>query len=595
MTFTPLTEREAVLLKRPTSNAFSAIGQAVIGEAVLHQNIGAGFTIDISNSATRQRTQNGFGQSGRRRYTRGLDLILPAVSEPLRESVQLSIMSQAGALVGQIRTDIQYTILHSLTFSDLEGSSQELTLKLTRLPDFPILPFSIIIVHAVGSKQAWYAGEILYPSERGTPKRNNLYEYKARGFVRYLEQWHGEGVYARAQDIGAIVEKIARENIQNRGAVKYNASKINTSTGALAINDIDIAKHPLKKIFNTFADMTGHVFGVDAEREFFFLPREQRIRKTYFIGYQAQEFSTIENSADVRNVITVQRDKGKGSGGSGWTVAGVFNDATSAKKYGRKELNYQAPGFFSDDDCKLIGEGLLRRLAEPQLGAKASNIIIKTPADFIQRGAYRFVLPYSSYTVNYSAVDQPSEWTREGMGDLTLAHESENFVYADGAVELAFQNAKGDRIYIEKTFYRYGRLNKIQFYVQSNLAGSYLSVGFGLADISEHVFSIDIAAPNQFIPITIDVAALNLREIRKFGFIVTKNTSAPVELQLDKIDLNVSGHKSYVMQYKKASYIFEPRRQVIKAEFGTVQKRLEDYLEGLLATASELRYVSEVR
>ena len=126
----------------------------------------------------------------------------------------------------------------------MEGSSQELTLKLSRLPDFPILPFSIISVKIADSDFAWYAGEILYPSSQGTPKRGNLYEYKARGLVRYLDQWKGEGVYAKSQDIGAIVDQIAQAHIQNRGAIKYNASKINTATGILNINAIDIAKAP---------------------------------------------------------------------------------------------------------------------------------------------------------------------------------------------------------------------------------------------------------------------------------------------------------------------------------------------------------------
>ena len=184
--------------------------------------------------------------------------------------------------------------------------------------------------------------------------------------------------------------------------------------------------------------MTGHVWGVDASRDFFFLPKEERTLRTYFVGYQIQDFNTIENSADVRNVITVQRDQGMGSGGAGWVVAGIFNNATSAKKYGRKELNYQVPGFFGDEDCQTIGQGLLAKLSEPQLGAKTSSIVIKSKDDFIRRGRYRFVLPYASYTVNYSEVDNVADWTREASGDLAISKDTENFIYTDGAVKAHF-------------------------------------------------------------------------------------------------------------------------------------------------------------
>ncbi len=532
--------------------------------------------------------------SGRRRYSRGEALLLPLKTEPLREAVTVSIISQAGALVGKIRTDVQRTVVHSLSFTDLEGSSQELSLKLTSLPDFPILPFSIISVSIADSDFPWYAGEIIYPSSQGTPQRRQLYEYKARGLVRYLDQWKAEGIYTQGQDIGAIVDNIAQNHLQNRGAIKYNASKINTSTSILNINDIDIGKHPLKKILSTFADMTDHAWGVDASRDFFFLPKENRTLKTYFVGYQIQDFNTIENSSDVRNVITVQRDQGKGSGGAGWVVAGIFNNVTSVKKYGRKELNYQVPGFFSDEDCRIIGNGLLAKLSEPQLGAKTKTIKINSKDDFLWRGVYRFVLPYSTYTLSYSEVDSVNDWQSQISGDLVISKDNENFIYADGSIKLSFQNAQNDRIYLEKIFNQ-GKINKIQFYLQSNLIGSYLSCGFGLADIAEHTFVIDIATRNQFIPIEIDLSTLNIREIRKFGFTVNQNTESQVSLQIDKIDFNVSGHKTYTLQYKKAVYTFDTRRQIASVEFGVVQKHLENYVEGLLSTASELRYTSEVR
>ena len=110
------------------------------------------------------------------------------------------------------------------------------------------------------------------------------------------------------------------------------------------------------------------------------------------------------------------------------------------------------PGFFGDADCQTIGKGLLAKLSEPQLGAKTSSIVVKSKEDFIRRGRYRFVLPYSNYTVNFSEVDNVSDWQTEIKGDLAISKDTENFIYTDGAIKLTFQNAINDRIYLEQTF-----------------------------------------------------------------------------------------------------------------------------------------------
>ena len=73
--------------------------------------------------------------------------------------------------------------------------------------------------------------------------------------------------------------------------------------------------------------------------------------------------------------------------------------------------------------------------------------------------------------------------------------------------------------------------------------------------------------PLSFTDVEIDIAHLQIRELRKFSLIVNENLSEPVALQIDKIDFSVSGYKTYTLG---------SRKQIIKAEFGTVQKLLED-------------------
>ena len=313
-----------------------------------------------------------------------------------------------------------------------------------------------------------------------------------------------------------------------------------------------------------------------------------------FVGYQCQDFNALENSQNVRNVITVQRQMGKSQGGAGWAVAGIFNDGTSVSKYGRKELQYAIPGFFSNDDAGIIGRSLLKRLSEPRTGAIAGSIPVQSAQDFFERGVYRFILPFGLYSYEYSPVDRLDEWIKSGPGDLVPTQDIQNYVYGTSSLKLTFTNAKNDTLVVNKGV-KLGKIVKINIYVQSNKKGSFLSLGFGINSINEHVLKIDIPIENQFIPIEFDLSSLDVREIGQLGFIVNENLVDEAVIQIDKIDLLLAGFKTYKLEYKKATYTLKSNKQSVKAEFGEPQARLENYIETLLTTAQELRFTQEVR
>jgi hypothetical protein len=128
----------------------------------------------------------------------------------------------------------------------------------------------------------------------------------------------------------------------------------------------------------------------------------------------------------------------------------------------------------------------------------------------------------------------------------------------------------------------------------SSIAGYFLSLGFGITSILENQFPIDIPFANQFIPIEINLSSLNIREIQHLGFIVTEDFEEPVDVKIDKIDILVDGHKTYTMRYKKATYTLSPSLQKANIEFGSIPKRLENYIENLISDAGDLRATQEV-
>ncbi len=72
--------------------------------------------------------------------------------------------------------------------------------------------------------------------------------------------------------------------------------------------------------------------------------------------------------------------------------------------------------------------------------------------------------------------------------------------------------------------------------LSETLRGDFLSIGFGILDIEENLFKIDIPIRDTFIPIEIDLSSLDIRKIERFGFFINKNLSKQVVLQIDKED-----------------------------------------------------------
>ncbi len=551
----------------------------------------------------RYRTQWGFGITGNRTYSKSILIKRLRLSDIVLGQASVSIQTVSGTLLGQLRTDIQKTIVHSLKFKIDEQGCQDLEVKLTGEPDFPLLPFALIEIRVNDSSDPWYAGEILIPDQQKS--RDGLITYKARGFVRYFESWKATGesetikIIPRGTDIGEAVRLIAEQAIQGRSGVRYNPSKINTQTGSILTNDVELGKYSLKKIFETFSTMTNHVWGVDANRDFYFLSRNQNVLKTFLIGYDLHDFSPRENQENVKNVIMVQRKQGRSASDSsaGWAVAGIYNDATSVKKYGRKELNYQVPGFFSNQDCQTVGQALLRDNKEPRLFAKVKDFSLGRLKSPLALGKYRFVSVFSTVTQSFLALDGPLEngrlWQKKGSGDLGIFQDSNFFVFANGSLKLSFQNANGDNIEYTKNF-KTSQIQSFSFYVRSTSIGSYLQFGFGIHSIEENLYTIGIDTANTFLRVSLDVWSLNLSKIAKVGFKVKENTQASTTVYLDKLDITYVGFTHYNLDLTASTYQISSRNQSVNLDIGPTPNRLENFIADLFTQASELRFTQEV-
>lgn len=504
----------------------------------------------------------------------------------------ISILSSTGALIGKIRTDIENSIVSGLEFTIVNGDCRDFVLTLNKLPEFPLVAYSVISVNVGDSDFNWYMGKVTDQGDLKA-KDGNLFVFKGEGLsltdIQNLVMDTGT-IFTAPQDVGVIVEDILINQIVPFSMVKYNVSKINTDTGVLTANNIQPGSAKINEFLDSMARMSNHEWGVDGDGDFFFLPIESDVVRTFFLGYNVNDFNPRLNLQNVKNSIFMQRQQGLGSGGAGWVVSDILSDDTSIAKYGKRELRYQAPGFFSDSDLTLIGTRLLEDLKDPKVSATSNGFQVFTEAEFIRRGIHRFILPFDQYPETWNEAEDVTEWSAIG-GGITLSDETSIIVLGASAIRGECTGALNSRIELTQPFK--GNIAKIRFWFRASERLSEVTVGVGLTNWNEHTTTFGCPVQDQYFSVEWDLSALNLKRLGKFA--VQIPTNDPVDVYIDQIDVVVNGFPYYKVKSTKQTYRFAPENSSVSMEFDRVPSKMEDYINNILAIAEQNKFTGEVR
>lgn len=540
--------------------------------------------------AVRWTTTQTFGQGLVRAYLAPHRITNRVLQADARYACQIDVFSREGFILGKIRNDVQRPILSSLEFTINENGCADFKMSLVAKPAFEILPFSIVKVRLFNSDFYWYAGEII-DLDDDAPNRDT-FEYKGRGLKRYLAELTDDRDFNGTSDLGEIVRDIVETTVAPNSPIGYAFGKLENPIGVALVSDVEMGAASIDKVFESLATMADATWGIDGDADVYFNARETALQRTFFLGYGAGEFSPKINLGAVKNSILVQRQQGRGAGGAGWAVAGIYSDTTSIRKYGKKELRFQVPGYFSDDDCQAVGEALLAARKDPKFSGTLSGIPITTPGDYLSPGVYRVILPFDEYEVEASALDSAADWTVTALGDLALSDDTTNFIYGTGSVKLTFQTADQDRAEFSPAVV--GTIKRIRFYIRSTKPGALVTVGVGETTWNEATRLINFGVVNRFFRFDWDVSAENFSQIGKIGFRVEGDQAAETSINVDKLDILIAGNKTYRLDLAKATYKIAPGDFSVDAEFGEVPPKLENYLTTLFKNAEENKYTGEL-
>jgi hypothetical protein len=292
--------------------------------------------------------------------------------------VKIKIYNTSGVKLWECSDEIGKNILHSLTFVLSENGCAGFSFTLNEKPPILIQYNYRVDFHLFRDNDPWYSGYIINKPE--FTSTNDTFSYSGFGFFEQLENCKVDQAYNSTtfptqadREISEVVKHLITNFVEGKSNIVYNASKIEATSPAFYITDMDFDKVSAKEAIKQLAEMAqNYVYGVDADREFFFQPKDTdlNVNAVKFVGKHLEVFIPETDITDVKNDIDVFG--GRIDSNSNFMLN--VNDSDSIVAYGRRWGRLTIPPALDSNDAQRWANYKLSELKDPTEKAKVKGI-----------------------------------------------------------------------------------------------------------------------------------------------------------------------------------------------------------------------------
>ena len=534
----------------------------------------------------------GVGFLGARIYSKPVVVIITIISPIGDAAFEVTFYTRSGSKLGVIGTSALKNFIKEIMWIEDRRGVGNASIKLTKLPEFPVVPFSQVGIKFGDSAVENYRGTVRVDNQDGTTR--DEYEFRAMGRREQLNALSTNNtIISGPQDVAVTARELYDDFVQTNTDIPLAIDEFDSPAGVLHSADLEFGKHEIEKLFESLAIMAssgGQAYnsGVNGRGRFFFEKEPTAPREVFFVGYgRLIEFKPEFSSQNVRNSIIVKRNQESGSGKAGWTVtaASPYNDATSQAKFGFRELTFQVPGYFDESDGDLVGNQVLADRKDPETSAKAT-ILIEEASQLLKRGNYEFVAQLGEYEVEITENDEIGNWFKVGAGDLALSIDTTVLVSGAGSLKLEWTSANTDRAEFTLDEPILGSIKEIRFFTRAAKLGTYLTFGAGESAYTENTTSVTIGSSNVFQTFRWDVSDLGIDKLGQIAFRIDTTDSGAVFI--DRVVVVKNDFRHFVLRFNRVKYRFKPDTGLLaEAEFGPLPPEQEDFIKELVKLATD--------
>lgn len=326
-------------------------------------------------------------------YRRDYDELIKstALVQPSRRGVTVRIYDKDDLLVSQLSSNSQICQLIGLSWKLLETGCGEFELETSvRLPvdhDYRV------DVHLWNKAVPVYSGLIQNIPDPGSTERT--FRYEGYGFFDYINRMIISSTYP-AQSLRGIAVDLANQAAARYKRFEVDYSLVSSSSYAMT-GQLDFLNTPLKDALKQVSDLSGdYVWGINAERKFFFQPRSEDVDMYLWVGKHLKTWIPRSDSSNIVNTLfikcgTVRKDIPSTNPlyKTNWLDAPA-TDPASIEQFGIREGIFTAPSVLGLIDAQQAGQIELSRRAQPRRYASVSGLVY-TGQDLSCTGSARVI------------------------------------------------------------------------------------------------------------------------------------------------------------------------------------------------------------
>lgn len=202
----------------------------------------------------------------------------------------------------------------------------------------------------------WYQGivEMKSPNVRGS---DETIQVQGHGYQAQLSRIQLIGVTYTSQEASVIIKDILDNYITPNTDISYDIGDLTATS--FTFDSITFNTDALSAI-QTIADTVGgREWGVDENRDFYFLARSSTVGLRFPLGDKVTNFNNDDSFKDVVNRVIVQGGDVAGVPFAPDPTASAYNDIPSQTKYGRRDQIYQNSSILTDTVAEQFASSIL--------------------------------------------------------------------------------------------------------------------------------------------------------------------------------------------------------------------------------------------
>lgn len=376
--------------------------------------------------------------------------------QPLKPGITVRFYDSSGTMLTYISSNTALNPILKLEFEKVERGCGRAKLELSRMPygDTSIVNHgSRFEIHLWNNPRPIWSGTVVRTPGAGSTERTIKLE--GIGFLAQVDRIiigdldAGETKVQIDDTAVHAAFDILATAVEAKTQVRRNASKVQTTGGSDWVADtLFYIRTKSKEAFDELADLAGGwIWGVDADRDLFFKPRDTSItsERTLIVGYDLEEWKPVEDSSKVMNYAHIRHgrvevDLTSPAFGTNF-LAGYVKDQPSIDAYGVREAHISAPSLYNTMDAFRFASVKVEAKKNPEKRGLAPKVTFQGK-EFEAGACYRVVSRDTVTDLNCKRVRyvvKPS-----GRTEVTLHLGEDSDDLAKWAADLVVANAKKD-------------------------------------------------------------------------------------------------------------------------------------------------------